>query len=28
VMFTGVCTLLIEGVVTEAGLWGWLEGII
>ena len=26
-MFTGVCTLLIEGVVTEAGLWSWLQNI-
>lgn len=24
IMFTGVCTLLIEGVVTETGFWGWM----
>jgi hypothetical protein len=28
IMFTGVCTLLIEGVVTETGLWGWLHSIV
>jgi hypothetical protein len=25
IIFTGVSTLLIEGVVTEAGFWGWME---
>ena len=24
IIFTGLCTLLIEGVVTEAGFWGWM----
>ncbi|MFC1859870.1 hypothetical protein ACFL9U_17845 [Thermodesulfobacteriota bacterium] len=28
IIFTGVSTLLIEGVVTEAGFWGWMENIL
>jgi hypothetical protein len=27
IMFTGVCTLLIEGVVTETGFWGWIGNL-
>jgi hypothetical protein len=27
IMFVGVCTLLIEGVVTEAGFWGWIGNL-
>lgn len=24
IVFTGLCTLLIEGVITEVGFWGWI----
>jgi len=27
IIFVGVCTLLIEGVVTEAGFWGWIGNL-